>query len=100
LTATTKKQLHDVGEQTLLESINYRYEQASKEIKDIPQGMLDYYKTCDIQLSFNLPLVRSDGKVEQIQAFRTQHKLIRLPCKGGLRYSDDFNMYDCEAIAL
>jgi len=50
--------------------------------------MLNYYKTFDCKISFNLPLERKDGSVEQIHAFRVQHKLFTLPTKGGVRLTD------------
>jgi len=36
--------------------------------------------------------VRDDGTIESIDAYRAQHKLHRLPTKGGTRFSKDINI--------
>lgn len=93
------QKLKDIGEQSLLEATLTRFGEAAL-VTGIPKQSIEFYKKSDVQLKFNLPLIREDGRSEQIEAFRVQHKIYKLPTKGGLRFSLDFTTEDCEAIAL
>mmetsp|Transcript_11578 Transcript_11578/g.10077 ORF Transcript_11578/g.10077 Transcript_11578/m.10077 type:complete len:145 (+) Transcript_11578:311-745(+) len=46
-----------------------------------------------------LPLVRDNGKIEFIPAYRAQHKRHYLPTKGGVRFAENINMQEVEALA-
>jgi len=65
----------------------------------IPKEWIEVYKGCDSTLKMNLPLVRDNGKVEFISAYRAQHKRHRLPTKGGTRYAPDVDLQEVEALA-
>lgn len=67
---------------------------------DIPPDLLNFYKKTDCVIKFHLPLVRDDGTVECIAAFRAQHKTHRLPTKGGTRLSEHINTEEVEALSL
>jgi glutamate dehydrogenase (NAD(P)+) len=47
----------------------------------------------------NFPLHRDDGSTEVIRGYRAQHSHHRLPCKGGIRYSDEVDLQEVEALA-
>jgi hypothetical protein len=75
------------NEPSFLEMVKLYFDEASKHI-DIPRYYIDVIKNAKASVRFNFPLVRDDGSIEVIQAFRAQHSLHYLPTKGGTRYSD------------
>lgn len=74
------------------------FDKASNHL-DIPRDYLEYYKKADCVIKFTLPLVRDDGKIEPVVAYRSQHKLHRLPTKGGTRFSEHINIQEVEALS-
>jgi len=66
---------------------------------NIPQDKLELYKQCDVVIKMRLPLIRDNGKIEFIPAYRAQHKHHRLPVKGGTRYSDHIDLQEVEALS-
>lgn len=53
---------------------------------------------CSTVTRISFPLVRDNGKVELIQAFRAQHGN-KKPSKGGLRFASSVNLEEMEAMA-
>jgi glutamate dehydrogenase (NAD(P)+) len=74
-------------EPEFLEMVQIYFDQASKVI-DIPHYYINVIKHAKAVIRFNFPLVRDDGSIEVITAFRSQHSLHYLPTKGGTRYAD------------
>lgn len=74
-------------EPSFLEMIRLYFNQASKHL-DIPKYYIDVIRESKAAIRFNFPLVRDDGNIEVITAFRAQHSQHYLPTKGGTRYSD------------
>lgn len=70
-----------------LEMVQMYFDLSSKHM-DIPKYYLDIIKNCKAAIRFNFPLVRDDGKIEVITAYRAQHSQHSLPTKGGTRYAD------------
>lgn len=66
---------------------------------NIPQDKLELYKQCDVVIKMRLPLIRDNGTIEFIPAYRAQHKHHRLPVKGGTRYSDHIDLQEVEALS-
>jgi glutamate dehydrogenase (NAD(P)+) len=75
------------NEPEFLEMVQLYFDQASHHI-DIPKYYLNLIKATKAAIKFNFPLVRDDGSVQTITAFRAQHSLHYLPTKGGTRYSE------------
>jgi hypothetical protein len=75
------------NEPSFLEMVRLYFDQAARHI-DIPRYYIDIIKNAKAAIRFNFPLVRDDGTIEVITAFRAQHSLHYLPTKGGTRYSD------------
>jgi glutamate dehydrogenase (NAD(P)+) len=75
------------NEPKFLEMVKMYFDEAAAVI-DIPKYYIDVIKHAKAVVRFNFPLVRDDGSIEVIQAFRSQHSLHYLPTKGGTRYSD------------
>lgn len=65
----------------------------------IDPGLLEVIKACNSLLRVNFPLHRDDGTTEVIRGYRAQHKHHRLPCKGGIRYADEVDLQEVEALA-
>ena len=86
------------GEPRFLEMVLGYIDLAAPYTK-IPKDWIEVYKGCDNTLKMNLPLVRDNGKVEFIAAYRAQHKRHRLPTKGGTRYAPDVDLQEVEALA-
>jgi glutamate dehydrogenase (NAD(P)+) len=62
--------------------------------------LLQILKEANAVLKVNIPLIRDNGSIEFIPAFRSQHKHHYLPTKGGTRYSLDVDVEECEALSL
>ena len=78
-------------EPEFLEMVQMYFDNASKHI-DIPKYYLNLIKSTKAAIKFNFPLVRDDGSIQTIQAYRAQHSLHYLPTKGGTRYADHIGM--------
>jgi len=79
---TTEK----LKEPNFLEMVKLYFDEAAK-IVDIPNTYIDLIKHAKATVRFNFPLIKDDGSIEVITAFRSQHSLHYLPTKGGTRYS-------------
>jgi len=74
-------------EPKFLEMVKLFFDKAGTHI-DIPKYYMDVIKNAKAVVRFNFPLVRDDGSIEVITAFRSQHSVHHLPTKGGTRYAD------------
>ncbi len=54
---------------------------------DLPPGLVEQIKICNGVYHITFPLVRDDGTIETIDAWRAEHSHNHSPVKGGLRYS-------------
>lgn len=77
---------HQQPEPSFLEMVKCYFDKAAK-YTNIPKDLLEVYKNCNTVFKVRIPLVRDDGSLEFISAFRAQHKHHRLPTKGGTRLS-------------
>ena len=48
------------------------------------KGILDIIQPCNSTVGLSFPLIRDDGELELITAYRSQHSHHRLPTKGGI----------------
>lgn len=67
-------------------------------------GLLYQIKTCNSVYQMHFPVLVEDKKsgkksVEVIEAYRVQHSQHKVPCKGGIRYSQDVNQDEVMALA-
>jgi glutamate dehydrogenase (NAD(P)+) len=37
---------------------------------DVPKDLLDYYKKADATIKFHIPLIRDDGSLDTVAAYR------------------------------
>lgn len=61
-------------------------------------GILEQIKQCNSVLRMHFP-VRIKDKVEVIKAYRVQHSHHKLPCKGGIRFSEMVNLDEVMALS-
>jgi glutamate dehydrogenase (NAD(P)+) len=84
---TTTEDPNLKNEPGFLEMVKMYFDEAANVI-DVPRYYIDVIKAAKAVIRFNFPLVRDDGTIEVITAFRSQHSLHHLPTKGGTRYAD------------
>lgn len=85
-------------EPRFLESLHQTFD-AAGDLTKVSKERLELYKQCDLVLKVRLPIVRDNGKVDFISAYRAQHKRHRLPTKGGFRFEKNLNLQEIEALA-
>jgi glutamate dehydrogenase (NAD(P)+) len=61
-------------------------------------GILEQIKQCNSLLRLHFP-VKIGDKIEVIKAYRVQHSHHKLPCKGGIRFSEMVNLDEVMALA-
>lgn len=62
------------------------------------KGILEQIKACNAVYRMKFP-VRVGDTIEVIEAYRVQHSHHKLPCKGGIRFSDAVNQDEVMALA-
>ncbi len=62
------------------------------------KGILEQIKQCNSVLRLHFP-VKVGDKIEVVKAYRVQHSHHKLPCKGGIRFSDMVNLDEVMALA-
>ena len=62
------------------------------------KGILEQIKACNAVYQIKFP-VRIGDSVQVIEAYRVQHSHHKLPCKGGIRFSDNVNQDEVMALA-
>ena len=65
----------------------------------VSPDVLEVIKACNSLVRVNFPLRRDNGQVEVVRGYRAQHSHHRLPCKGGIRFSDEVDLQEVEALA-
>jgi len=81
-------------EPKFLDMVKLFFDSAATHI-DIPKYYIDMIKNAKAVVRLNFPLVRDDGSIEVITAFRSQHSVHHLPTKGGTRYADHIGKNLC-----
>jgi len=68
-------------------------------LTDHKPSLLRGIKACNCVYKISFPLVRDDGSMEVIRAWRAEHSHHKLPTKGGIRYSLAVNEDEVAALA-
>jgi glutamate dehydrogenase (NAD(P)+) len=76
-----------------------RYFDKAAALTVYPRGLLDQIKVCSGVFHMTFPLVRDSGEIEVIHAWRAQHSVHKLPCKGGIRYAPAADEDEVTALA-
>lgn len=88
-----------VVEPALVEYLKKHTHMSDKKRLHRVAGILKVMGSCNSSLQFEFPLQRKTGEYEIIQGYRSQHSVHRLPCKGGIRFSDEVNLEEVKALA-
>jgi len=82
---------------SFFDQVNKNFDRASA-LTDHPPGLLDQIKSVNSVIHFTFPLIRDDGSLKVIHAWRAEHSQHKLPTKGGIRYAANVN--EDEVMAL
>ncbi|KAJ8719247.1 hypothetical protein PYW07_016803 [Mythimna separata] len=88
-----------VVEPSLVEYLNKHTHMSEKKRLQRVAGILKVMGSCNSCIQMEFPLQRKSGDYDIIQAYRVQHSVHRLPCKGGIRFSDEVNLDEVKALA-
>jgi glutamate dehydrogenase (NAD(P)+) len=61
--------------------------------------LLANIKACKNLFYTSFPIKRDDGRIEVLHAWRAEHSHHKLPCKGGIRYADNVDADEVQALA-
>jgi glutamate dehydrogenase (NAD(P)+) len=85
------------GEYSFFDAVCKSFDRAAA-FTSFDEGLLEQIKQCNSVLRLHFP-VRIGDKIEVIKAYRVQHSHHKLPCKGGIRFSDMVNLDEVMALA-
>ncbi|CAO3597581.1 unnamed protein product [Absidia cylindrospora] len=98
LTTSATQVACEAHEPSFLESVECSSDDAAK-ISGVNPGTLGHLRAVDSLLRVTFPIELGDGKYEVIEGYRAQHSRHRLPVKGGIRYSEEVDLQEVEALA-
>jgi glutamate dehydrogenase/leucine dehydrogenase len=70
------------------------------EVKDFPKSFIERIMHPDRQVRISIPLVMDDGSEKIFEGYRVEHNNKRGPYKGGIRFHQDADMNEVNALAL
>jgi glutamate dehydrogenase (NAD(P)+) len=82
---------------SFFEQVNKNFDLAAA-LTEHPPGLLEQIKSVNSVIHFTFPLIRDDGSLKVIHAWRAEHSQHKLPTKGGIRYAANVN--EDEVMAL
>ncbi len=85
------------AEYSFFDAVCKSFDKASKYTK-FDEGVLEQIKQCNSVLRLHFP-VKIGDKIEVIKAYRVQHSQHKLPCKGGIRFSEMVNLDEVMALS-
>jgi glutamate dehydrogenase (NAD(P)+) len=85
------------GHYSFFDAVSKSFDKAAK-FTDFDKGLLEQIKQCNSVLRMNFP-VKIGDRIEVVKAYRVQHSQHKLPCKGGIRFSDMVNLDEVMALA-
>ncbi|MEJ2086718.1 MAG: Glu/Leu/Phe/Val dehydrogenase dimerization domain-containing protein, partial [Acidobacteriota bacterium] len=83
---------------SFLDQVTRSFERAAA-LTDHDPHLLQQIKVCNSVYYFTFPLIRDDGSLQTIEAWRAEHSHHKLPTKGGIRYSTFVNSDEVKALA-
>ncbi|MCY4159137.1 MAG: Glu/Leu/Phe/Val dehydrogenase [Bacteroidetes bacterium] len=78
--------------------VNKMFDHAAKYTEH-DSGLLEQIKSCNSVYHLSFPLVRDDGEIDVIHAYRAEHSQHMQPTKGGIRYAPMVNADEVMALA-
>ncbi|MFM8177798.1 MAG: Glu/Leu/Phe/Val family dehydrogenase, partial [Candidatus Kapaibacterium sp.] len=79
------------------QSVNRYFDKAAVHLKHT-KGILEQIRSCNTVLEVKFP-ARINDEIKVISAWRAEHSHHKLPCKGGIRYSEDADADEVVALA-
>jgi glutamate dehydrogenase (NAD(P)+) len=83
---------------SFLAQVDGAFDRAAR-FTQLDSAMLANIKACKNLIYTSFPLKRDDGRIEVMHAWRAQHSHHRQPCKGGIRYADNVDGEEVQALA-
>ncbi|KAI8366647.1 uncharacterized protein BYT42DRAFT_600576 [Radiomyces spectabilis] len=96
--STSANSACEPDEPVFLQCVELYYDRAAK-LSGVNPGTLAHLRAVDSMLRVTFPIELEDGKYEVIEGYRAQHSRHRLPVKGGIRYSEEVDLQEVEALA-
>ena len=75
-----------------------RFNEAAEKL-GLDDGMRKVLKSPAREICVNIPVMLDDGRLEVFTGYRVQHSIARGPAKGGIRFHQDVNIHEVEALA-
>ena len=95
--AVTGERLSSVGA-GFLDQVNRAFDRAAGSTPHDPT-LLANIKACKNLFYTSFPIKRDDGSIEVMHAWRAEHSHHKLPCKGGIRYAENVDADEIQALA-
>ena len=73
---------------------------AAAEEMGLDEGLIDILSHSERQVAISIPVEMDDGTVRVFDGYRVLHSAAIGPGKGGIRYHQDVNQEECEALAM
>jgi len=83
---------------SFLDQVNRAFDRAAQFTRHDPT-LLANIKACKNLFYTSFPIKRDDGRIEVMHAWRAEHSHHKLPCKGGIRYADNVDDHEVQALA-
>lgn len=72
----------------------------ANEVKKFPESFIDTIMHPDRQVRISIPVIMDDGSQKIFEGYRVEHNNKRGPYKGGIRFHQDADMHEVNALAL
>ncbi|EFA84685.1 NAD-dependent glutamate dehydrogenase [Heterostelium album PN500] len=96
---STEVSQHEIdNEPRFLECFKTFFDKAAG-LTNLKPGVINNMKECNVALRVEFPIKNEHGDVDIIAGYRAQHSHHRLPCKGGIRYSNEVDLQEVMALA-
>jgi len=86
------------AEPRFLECFKQFFDKAAA-LSNLKPGTLSNMKECKNVLRVEFPIKNEHGDIDIITGYRAQHSLHRVPCKGGIRFSNEVDLQEVMALA-
>jgi glutamate dehydrogenase (NAD(P)+) len=83
---------------SFLDQVNQAFDHAAQFTPHDPT-LLTNIKACKNLFYTSFPIKRDDGRIEVMHAWRAEHSHHKLPCKGGIRYAENVDAEEVQALA-
>jgi glutamate dehydrogenase (NAD(P)+) len=83
---------------SFFDEVNKMFDRAAAHTDHAP-GLLAQIRSCNSAYHVSFPLVRDNGEIEVIHAYRAEHSHHMQPTKGGIRYAPTVNADEVMALA-